>query len=372
MDKIKLHDLRRISSHIQKDLDKAYQDVMDEANYLRGESVAKLEQAWAEYTGAEDCCSITSCSDALHTAAMITGVGPGDEVVCCSHSYIATVEGFLHQGAEVKWVDSKISDYCIDEDKIEAQITDKTKVLVWTDINGQSPDIDKIVAIAKKYKLWTVKDAAPSAGSRYKGKMIGHKDHGIDITCFSFGPVKNFGAIGGAGAITGSKEICDDARQIKNHGRDKNHTRYDHTKAGWNRNIHTLQAAFLLAKLPYLDELNDMRRQHAEVYNNRLSNIVNHVPLEQKDQHHTFHLYSVLVDNRPAMSKYLQEHNVEALSHWPKGLHDYSHTPDSNIELTNTNIITAQTLSLPCSPFLTVDERNYVIDKVHEYYTTLS
>lgn len=372
MDKIKLHDLRRISSHIQKDLDKAYQDVMDEANYLRGESVAKLEQAWAEYTGAEDCCSITSCSDALHTAAMITGVGPGDEVVCCSHSYIATVEGFLHQGAEVKWVDSKISDYCIDEDKIEAQITDKTKVLVWTDINGQSPDIDKIVAIAKKYKLWTVKDAAPSAGSRYKGKMIGHKDHGIDITCFSFGPVKNFGAIGGAGAITGSKEICDDARQIKNHGRDKNHTRYDHTRAGWNRNIHTLQAAFLLAKLPYLDELNDMRRQHAEVYNNRLSNIVNHVPLEQKDQHHTFHLYSVLVDNRPAMSKYLQEHNVEALSHWPKGLHDYSHTPDSNIELTNTNIITSQTLSLPCSPFLTVDERNYVIDKVHEYYTTLS
>ena len=220
--------------------------------------------------------------------------------------------------------------------------------------------------------MWTVKDAAPSAGSRYKGKMIGHKDHGIDITCFSFGPVKNFGAIGGAGAITGSKEICDDARQIKNHGRDKNHTRYDHTRAGWNRNIHTLQAAFLLAKLPYLDELNDMRRQHAEVYNNRLSNIVNHVPLEQKDQHHTFHLYSVLVDNRPAMSKYLQDHNVEALSHWPKGLHDYSHTPDSNIELTNTNIITSQTLSLPCSPFLTVDERNYVIDKVHEYYTTLS
>lgn len=372
MDKIKLHDLRRISTHIQKDLDKAYHDVMDEGNYLRGASVAKLEQAWAEYTGAEDCCAITSCSDALHTAAMITGVGPGDEVVCCSHSYIATVEGFLHQGADVKWVDSKISDYCIDENKIEEQITDKTKVLVWTDINGQSPDIDKIVAIAKKHNLWTVKDAAPSAGSMYKGKRIGHKDHGIDITCFSFGPVKNFGAIGGAGAITGSKQICDDARQIKNHGRDKNHTRYDHTRAGWNRNIHTLQAAFLLAKLPYLDELNDMRREHAEIYNSRLSNVVNHVPLEQKDQHHTFHLYSVLVDDRPAMSKYLQDNNVEALSHWPKGLHDYSHTPDSTIELKNTDIITSQTLSLPCSPFLTVDERNYVIDKVHEYYTNLS
>lgn len=370
MDKIKLHDLKRISSHIQTDLDNAYKAVMDEGNYLRGASVGKLEEAWAEYTGAEDCCSMTSCSDALHTAAMITGVGPGDEVVCCSHSYIATVEGFLHQGADVKWVDSKISDYCIDEDKIEEQITSKTKVLVWTDINGQSPDIDKIVAIAKKHNLWTVKDAAPSAGSMYKGKRIGHKDHNIDITCFSFGPVKNFGAIGGAGAITGSKQICDEARQIKNHGRDKNHTRYDHTMPGWNRNIHTLQAAFLLAKLPYLDELNDRRREHAIVYNSALSNYVNHVPTELNDRYHTFHLYSVLVDDRADMSKWLQGQNIEALSHWPKGLHDYSHTPNATDKLINTDIITSQTMSLPCSPFLTEQERSYVIEKVQEYNAT--
>jgi UDP-2-acetamido-2-deoxy-ribo-hexuluronate aminotransferase len=368
MDRIRLHDLKRISTHIQKDLDRAYRDVMDEANYLRGTSVGRLEQAWAEYTGAEDCCAMTSGSDALHTAAMLVGIKPGDEIICCSHSYIATVEGFLHEGADVKWVDSKISDYCIDEAQIEQQITDKTKAIVWTDINGQSPDIDRIVAIARKHKLWTVKDAAPSAGSRYKGKLIGHKDHGIDITCFSFGPVKNFGAIGGAGAITGSKEICDEARQIKNHGRDKNHTRYDHTRAGWNRNIHTLQAAFLLAKLPYLDELNERRRQHAMVYNKRLSNAVNHVPVEQPDQHHTYHLYSVLVTDRKSMGDYLQEHNIEALSHWPKGLHDYTHTPNSPNRLVNTDTITSQTLSLPCSPFLTESERDYVIDHVHRFH----
>ena len=367
---IKLHDLKRISTHIQKDLDKAYKDVMDEANYLRGASVGKLEQAWAEYTGAEDCCALTSGSDALHTAAMIVGIKPGDEIVCCSHSYIATVEGFLHEGADVKWVDSKLSDYCIDEDKIEEQITSKTKAIVWTDINGQSPDIDKIVAIAKKHKLMTVKDAAPSAGSMYKNKRIGNKNHNVDITCFSFGPVKNFGAIGGAGGITGTKEICDEARQIKNHGRDKNHTRYDHSRAGWNRNIHTLHAAFLLAKLPYLDELNDKRREHAKVYNSRLSNVVNHVPEEQSNQHHTYHLYSVLVDDRQTVSTYLRDNNVEALAHWPKGLQEYSHTPNSKIELTNTNTITTQTLSLPCSSFLTVQERDYVIDMLHKYHET--
>lgn len=368
MDKIKLHDLKRISSHIQKDLDKAYHDVMDEANYLRGASVGKLEQAWTEYSGAEDTCSMTSCSDALHTAAMLTGVGPGDEVISCSHSYIATVEGFLHQGADIKWVDSKISDYCIDEDKIEEQITDKTKAIVWTDINGQSPDIDKIVAIAKKHNLWTVKDAAPSSGSMYKGKRIGHKDHSIDITCFSFGPVKNFGAIGGAGAITGSQAICDEARQIKNHGRDKTHGRYDHDRAGWNRNMHTLQAAFLLAKLPYLNELNEMKREHAKVYNSALIDVVGHVPKEQYDRYHSYHLYSVLVHDRTILSRHLQEKNIESLTHWPKGLHDYSHTPDSEIKLVNTDIITSQTLSLPCSPFLSVDERNYVIENVLNYF----
>ena len=370
MDKIKLHDLKRVSTHIQKDLDKAYHDVMDEANYLRGASVGKLEQAWTEYSGAEDTCSMTSCSDALHTAAMLTGVGPGDEVVSCSHSYIATIEGFLHQGADVKWVDSKISDYCIDEDKIEEQITDKTKAIVWTDINGQSPDIDKIVAIAKKHNLWTVKDAAPSSGSMYKGKRIGHKDHGIDITCFSFGPVKNFGAIGGAGAITGSQAICDEARQIKNHGRDKNHGRYNHDRAGWNRNIHTLQASFLLAKLPYLDELNEMRREHAKFYNQHLEGHVNHVPREQVNNFHNYHLYSVLVNDRPAVSKYMQDNNVEALAHWPKGLHEYSYTPDAVGTLSNTDTITTQTLSLPCSPFLTESERDYVVETLQKYNAT--
>jgi dTDP-4-amino-4,6-dideoxygalactose transaminase len=369
MDKIKLHDLGRISSYIKKDLDRAYDEVLNEANYLRGSHVSKLEQAWIDYTGAEDCCSITSGSDSLHTAAMIVGVKPGDEVVCCSHSYIATVEGFLHEGATVKWVDSKLTDYCIDEDKIEEQITSKTKALVWTDINGQGPDLDKIVAIAKKHNLWTVKDAAPSAGSRYKEKPVGHRDHGIDITCFSFGPVKNFGAIGGAGAITGNKDICDEARQIKNHGRDKNHTKYDHTRAGWNRNLHTLQASFLLAKLPYLDELNDKRREHAQIYNCALADVVDTVPLEQNNQHHTYHLYSVLVDDRDRISKELQQKGIEALAHWPRGLHDYSHTPNAEKKLINTDKITSHTLSLPCSPFLTAQERQHVIDsviKLHE------
>ena len=367
MDKIKIHDLKRVSDHIQEDLNKAYMDVMSEGNYLRGVAVKNLETAWTEYTGAEDCCALTSGTDAIHTAAMISGVGPGDEVICCSHSYIATVEPFIHQGANIRWVDSKLSDYNLDEDKIEEQITDKTKVITWADINGQAPDLDKIVAIAKKHNLLTIQDAAPSAGSKYKNKRIGHKDHKIDMTCFSFGPVKNFGAIGGAGAITGSNKVCEQARIIKDHGR-ANRRRYDHNTLGWNRNIHTLQAAFLMAKLPYLDELNDRKREHAKHYNQRLHNVVNQIPIEQTNNHHVYHHYGILVDRRPELTEYLKECNIEALAHWPKGLHEYDHTPNSDQELVNTKTITSQTLSLPCSPFLKASERDYIIDMIHKFY----
>jgi len=365
MNRISLHEVKRISDYIQQDLDKAYKDVMDEGNYIRGKSITNLEKAWAEYTGAEDCCALSSGTDALHTAAMITGVGPGDEIICCSHSFIASVEGFLYEGVDVKWVDSKLSDYCIDEDKIEEQITSKTKAIVWTDINGQSPDLDKIVAIAKKHNLLTVEDAAHSAGSKFKNKKIGSF---ADITCFSFGEVKNFGAIGNAGAITGTKEICDEARHIKNHGRDKNYKIYNHTRLGWNRYCDTLQAAFLLAKLPYLNELIEMKREHAKVYNNQLLNIVNKIPLEQKDRYHIYHLYPVLVDNRKELSTYLQSHNIEAYGHWPKGLHEYPHTPNSTEELINTKTITSQTISLPCSSFLRKDEQDYIIEHIIKFY----
>ena len=367
MEKIKIHDLKRISDYIQEDLNIAYMDVMSEGNYLRGVAVKNLETAWTEYTGAEDCCALTSGTDAIHTAAMISGVGPGDEVICCSHSYIATVEPFIHQGANIRWVDRKLSDYNLDEDKIEEQITDKTKVITWADINGQAPDLDKIVAIAKKHNLLTIQDAAPSAGSKYKNKRIGHKDHKIDMTCFSFGPVKNFGAIGGAGAITGAKEYVEQARIIKDHGR-ANRRRYDHNTLGWNRNIHTLQAAFLMAKLPYLDELNDRKREHAKRYNQRLHNVVNQIPIEQINNHHVYHHYGILVDRRLELTEYLKECNIEALAHWPKGLHEYDHTPNSTEELTNTKIITNQTLSLPCSPFLHKDEQDYIIEHIIKFY----
>ena len=362
MGKIKIHDLHRISSYIKKDLDQAYQNTLDESCYLRGSSVKEFETQWSDYTGAEDCCAVTSGTDALHTAAMIAELKPGDEVIMPGHGFIASIGPFAHTGASIKYVDSKLSDYCINEDAIEECITDKTKAIVWIDINGQTPDIDKIIAIAKKHNIMTIEDAAPSAGASYKNNKVGSL---ADITCFSFGPVKPLGAIGGAGGITASKTICDRARQLRDHGRI---ARDQYKTLGWNRNMHSLQASFLLAKLPYLDELNDRKRTHALEYNNALEGIVKHIPQEQNETYHPYHLYSVLVEKRNELREYLNAHNVESLIHWPVGLHEYSFSTKPDKELPITKQITTQSVSLPCSPFLTVEERNQVIDLVRKFY----
>jgi dTDP-4-amino-4,6-dideoxygalactose transaminase len=378
MDKIKLHDLKRVSDHIQEDLNKAYMECIHEARYLRGPQVRLFEEKWTAYTGAEECTTLTSGTDALHTAGMIANIGPGDEVIMPAHTFVATAEAFVNLGATLKYVDSKVSDYGINEDSIEEQITNKTKAIVWTDVNGQTPDIDKIVEVAKKHNITTIDDAAMAHGATYKKRMAGTN---ADITAFSFGPVKPLGAIGGAGAITGSLEVCRRAREIRNHGRSVETA--DLSKIpraqrdsigkhiGWNRNIHTLQAGFLLAKLPYLNELNDMKRQHAFKYSEQLKDVVQHVPTELPDRYHVYHLYSILSNRRDELREYLNDVNIESLIHWKIPVNEYPFLTQVDSKSVYPYIakqITEQILSLPCHPFLREDEQDYIIEHVRKFY----
>ena len=382
MDKIKLHDLARITNYIEYDLRKAFDDVLNEAKYLRGPQVRKFEEEWIEFTGAEECATLTSGTDALHTAGMIANIMPADEVIMPAHTFISTAEAFVNLGATLRYVDAKVSDYGIDEDKIEEQITSKTKAIVWTDVNGQTPDIDKIVAIAKKHNITTIDDAAMAHGATYKKRMTGTN---ADITCFSFGPVKPLGAIGGAGAVTGSQEVCRRAREIRNHGRsvglvdgsycadlskmprDQRDSIGEHI--GWNRNIHTLQAGFLLAKLPYLNELNEMKRNHAFKYNKHLKDVVQHIPEEQTNRHHVYHLYSILTNRRVELKDYLTKKNIESLIHWRIPVNEYPFlTLIDDTPIPIAKQIAEQTLTLPCHPFLSENEQDYIIDSILDFY----
>jgi dTDP-4-amino-4,6-dideoxygalactose transaminase len=378
MERIKLHDLSRVSSHIQKDLDRAYRECMEQAQYLRGPQVRKFEEAWMKYTGVEDCAAVTSGTDALHTAGMIADIGPGDEVILCAHTFVATGEAFVNLGAELRYVDAKTSDYCIDEQSIKHQITKKTKAIVWTDVNGQTPDVDAITKVASEHGITTIDDASMAHGATYNGRMAGTH---ADITAFSFGPVKPLGAIGGAGAITGSVEVCDRAREIRNHGRPtpiadqgaipRSQRDSVGDRIGWNRNMHSLQAGFLLAKLPYLDELNDMKRNHAFRYNSLLSDVVEHVPEEQPGRHHVYHLYSLLSEHRDRLRVYLDQAGIESLVHWKIPINEYPFLTQTHVDkVPISKQISLQTLSLPCHPFLKEDEQDYIIEHVRRFYET--
>ena len=382
MERIKLHDVGRVTNYIEYDIRKAFDDVLKEEKYLRGSHVRKFEEQWMKYTGAEECATVTNGTDALHTAGMVANIKPGDEVIVPAHTYISTAEAFMNLGAKLKYVDAKISDYCVDEDKIEKQITNKTKAIVWTDINGQTPDVDKIVKVAKKHKITTIDDAAMAHGATYKKRRAGIN---ADITCFSFGPVKPLGAIGGGGAITGSQEVCRRAREIRNHGfsiglldgsycadlsklpRDKRNLIGEHI--GWNRNIHSLQAGFLLAKLPYLNELTEMNRKHASRYNEHLKGIVEHIPEEQTDRFHVYHLYSILTNRRNDLKTYLAKKNIQSLIHWKIPVNEYPFlTPIDKTPIPVAKQIAQQTLSLPCHPFLRENEQDYIIDSILNFY----
>ena len=129
-----------------------------------------------------------------------------------------------------------------------------------------------------------------------------------------------------------------------------------------------MQASFLLAKLPHLNDLNDTKRKHALRYNEELKDVVKHVPQEQPDRYHPYHLYSVLVDRRDELKEFLRLHDIETLVHWPCGVHEYGFSTPTDLALTNTKNITDNTLSLPCSPFLTPEEQDFVIQKVKSFY----
>ena len=151
------------------------------------------------YTGAEACASCGSGTTALQIALKACNIGPGDEVITVAHTFVSTTESIVNVGATPVFCD--IDDYYqMDIEQIENLITDKTKAILWVDLYGQSPDIDRIKQIASKHELYTIEDSAQSFGYVYKDKMLGTH---ADITCFSFNPVKNLGAIGDAGCVMG-------------------------------------------------------------------------------------------------------------------------------------------------------------------------
>jgi len=365
MQKIPLVDLKAQYLSIKDEIDEAIQRVINKSAFILGEEVEAFEEEYAKYCGAKYCVGVASGTAALHLTLLACGIGPGDEVITTPFTFIATAEAISHCGAKPVFVDIDPQTYNIDPTKIEAAITERTRAIVPVHLYGQPADMDPILAIARRYGLKVVEDAAQAHGAEYKGKRTGTLG---DVACFSFYPGKNLGAYGDAGMVVGDDEIVlPRVRSLRDHGRT---SKYEHQEIGWGERLDALQAAILRVKLHYLEFWTEARRAHARCYTELLSNCNVVTPYEAAYARHVYHIYVIRTSRRDDLLGHLKARGIGAGIHYPVPLHRqpaYLREGYGDVRLPVVEQAAAEVLSLPMYPELGENQLGYVVEAVREF-----
>ena len=350
-------DLHAQYQEAKTEIDQAYQRVMTTSSYITGPIVDEFETTFAEYVGAEACASTGSCTTALLCALLACGVKDG-EVITTPLTFVSTSESILWTGAKPRFVDID-DNYQMDVDKVEAMVNSNTRAILYVSLYGQTPDVDRLRAIADKYNLFLIEDAAHSIGSNYKGKPVGSL---ADLTCFSFNPVKNLGAAGDAGCITGRADLIKLARMYRDHGR-KN--KWDYELQGINARIDNFQALVVLSKLKYLDSWLTKKREICAKYTRELQDYVV-TPNEFADSYHTYYVYVIEVPNRDEFIKYMQDNGVSVNVHYRGPLHKQPIFANGD-DCPRTDKAVNNIVSLPCYHTLTQEQQDKIIGLTKEW-----
>lgn len=359
-------DLGTIHKPIQKELDVAYQEVMERQWFIGGEADKKFEETFAAYCGARHCVGTGNGLDAIGLILQAYGIGAGDEVIVPANTFIATVLAITDVGAMPVFVDADMETYNINIDMIEQHITDKTKAIIIVHLYGRAVDYRPIRQIADKYSLKLIEDAAQAHGAMIDGQRVGAFG---DAAAFSFYPGKNLGALGDAGAVvTGDKELADRVRAYGNYG---SYEKYNHVYQGCNSRLDELQAAFLSVKLQHLEEWNEERRRIAAIYTENIKNpkvVLPQMPRDEKE--HVFHIYPVLVKNRTEFIEALREQGVATNIHYPTPIMEqgaYSEYREMLPKYPVTKRICEEEVSLPLYPGMTEEQIEWVIACVNRF-----
>jgi dTDP-4-amino-4,6-dideoxygalactose transaminase len=365
-------DLKGPYLELKQELDEAIARVVGSGWFIGGPEVDQFEADYGAYCGATQAVGVANGLDALHLALRAMDVGPGDEVIVPSNTYIATWLAVSQCGATPVPVEPDARTYNIDPTRIEAAITTRTKVILPVHLYGQPADMDPILAIARKHGLRVLEDAAQAHGARYKGKRVGA--HG-DAVAWSFYPGKNLGAMGDGGAVTtNDAQIADRIRVLRNYG---SRVKYVNEVQGYNSRLDPLQAAILRVKLPHLDAWNARRKAVAarcRVVIARearqsipLTITLPHVP-DWADP--AWHLYVVQHPHRDALQKHLTGAGVGTLIHYPIPPHLQQAYAAAGYALGQFPVaeeIANQCLSLPIGPHLQDKHVDEVIANVATY-----
>ena len=354
---IPFFDLAAQQARLKAEIDANIAKVLAHGKYILGPEVAELEDRLVEYTGAKYCITCANGTDALQIALMALDVGPGDEVITPSFSYIATAEATALLGAKPIYVDVDPHTFNIDVNQIEAQISSRTKAIIPVSLYGQPADFDEINEIANRHGIPVIEDAAQSFGAEYKGKKSCNLS---TIGCTSFFPTKPLGCYGDGGAIfTSDEQLALKLRQIARHGQEM---RYHHVRVGINSRLDTLQAAILLPKLRILDDEIAARNELSNYYNEKLKgqNFVT-TPFINTECHSAWAQYTLVCEDRAKLKNILTKNDIPTAVHYPLPLNKQPAVVDQSVILPIGDELAESVLSLPIHAYMKISTMQKIV-----------
>ncbi|HQQ36319.1 MAG TPA: DegT/DnrJ/EryC1/StrS family aminotransferase [Rugosibacter sp.] len=356
-------DLGRLHQSIRTQLDEAYRRVMDSGWFIMGPELEAFEAEFAQYCEVKHCIGVGNGLEALHLLLRAYGIGPGDEVIVPSNTFIATWLAVSQCGATPVPVEPDIKTHNIDLALIPGAITPHTRAIMPVHLYGQPADMDSINAIAAKHGLVVIEDAAQAQGARYKGRRVGSLGH---AAATSFYPGKNLGALGDGGAVlTNDNAIAEKVKQLRNYG---SKVKYQHDLAGYNSRLDEMQAAFLRVKLAVLDEWNARRQAIATQYSTLLTGAAIDLPLVPEYAEPVWHLYVIRSKQRDALKAHLEQQGVSTVIHYPIPPHRQGCYQDfKRHNLPIAEMLAGEVLSLPMSPIMTVEDVEFVAHGIVTY-----
>jgi dTDP-4-amino-4,6-dideoxygalactose transaminase len=309
-------DLQAQYRQIKSEIDAAITRVIDSAQFILGPEVAAFEERFAAYCGARYCVALNSGTSALHLALLAAGIGPGDEVITVSMTFVATAAAVLYCGAKPVFVDIDPEAWTMDPNLIEAAVTPRTKAILPVHLHGLVAEMDPILAISRRHGLVVIEDAAQSHGAEYKGRRAGSIG---DIGCFSFYPGKNLGAYGEGGAVvTNEPELARKMTLLRDWGQE---AKYRHVVPGYNYRMEALQGAVLNVKMDHIEKWTERRRSVAMEYDQLLAHSYCQSPAPPPHSRHVYHVYAVRVAARDRVQELLHSAGIGTSIHYPVPVH---------------------------------------------------
>jgi dTDP-4-amino-4,6-dideoxygalactose transaminase len=349
---------------VNPEVEEAALRALRSGQYILGKECHAFEAELAAHTGSQHCVLGSSWTMIVYLLHQLQGLRPGDEIIVPAHTAFPTMEPLIHLGARPVFCD--IDDtFCLDAGQIESLLTPRTVGVIPVHLYGHPADLDPVLAIAAKHKLWVIEDCAQAQGAKYKNKTVG----GIaPFGAFSFFPSKNLTVLGDGGCVaTNSGQMADRLRMLRNHGRQG---KYDHEFPGYNVRFNEINAAIGRVMLRRLDAFNENRRQIAARYNERLQDVVQTPPVRDWAVP-VYHMYVIRADKRDDLQKHLRERHIETGVHYPKPCHHqpavvalWPYIP----KLPRTEQAAKEILSLPIHGEMSLEAADQVCDAIAEFY----